>query len=227
MPATLPVKTIHPKANSIKANLKANSNTPTKLTPSKVSTVEWIIIVTALGIIDLSQLIIDLFAIGIAVNRLLDIVVGGLLIVYLWIRGELKDPQTRNRIVFAFCAAFVTEEIPLLDAAPAWILDGLYSWHLSRQRNERAKAQRDQEKAEVKQKVLVEKNIQLNQFKQKQRGDQEERVGMEQQKEFQTAEIQRSNVQNTQLQARRMEIMETRQKIEALRKKREEKNRYY
>lgn len=115
----------------------------TRITPSKIWGVEWLVVIMALFFIDGAEALLDLFAIGGAVNRVIDIIVGGGLIAYLYLRGEFKDPHTKKRALQAFVAVFIVENIPYLDAAPFWFFDGLYYYHLSRLRNKRSKAQKN------------------------------------------------------------------------------------
>ena len=108
---------------------------------SKVSTFEWGIVIGLLIVTDIAQIILDFFAIGVVVNRIIDVIVALGLVFYLLIRGELSDPGTRTRTIAIIAASFAAEEVPVLDAAPFWSGDGIYLWNLSRKRNKAAEAQ--------------------------------------------------------------------------------------
>lgn len=88
---------------------------------SRISNTEWWLVVGAVGCIDLIQFILDFFAIGILVNRFIDIIVGMSLGLYFWMRGVKMD----SKKVLTLIGAFVAEEVPVLDAAPLWTGDVL------------------------------------------------------------------------------------------------------
>ena len=143
----------------------------TKIHRSKVSGVEWGFILGLLLFIDIIQKILDFFLIGEVINRFADILIGGALLFYLAIRGELSNPQTRDRLVLAFLATFAWEEIPVLDIAAFWTLDGWYCWRLSVETNKLADQQVQQQNEEAQQKKLAdqqEKIIRLQVFREAQ-----------------------------------------------------------
>ena len=111
---------------------------PEKIHKSKVSTFEWGIVIGLLIVIDIAQIILDGFVIGVVVNRIIDFVVGLALPFYLQIRGEkMSDPKR----FLAWLATFGLEFIPVVDALPLWSLDGVYNFMLARARNKAAEAQ--------------------------------------------------------------------------------------
>jgi len=111
---------------------------PEKIHKSKVSTFEWGIVIGLLIVIDIAQIILDGFAIGVVVNRFIDFVVGLAFPFYLQIRGEkMSDPKR----LLAWLATFGLEFIPVVDAFPLWSLDGVYNFMLARARNKAAEAQ--------------------------------------------------------------------------------------
>lgn len=125
-----------------------------KIHKSKISTFEWGLVIGALILIDIIQIILDLVAVGVAINRIIDIIVALSLVFYLLIRGELEDPETRMRAIAIIAITFIAEEVPVLDAAPFWTGDGIYFWNLSRKRNIQAEnAKKEAQKQEEMQKI--------------------------------------------------------------------------
>lgn len=104
---------------------------------SKISNTEWGLVFGAYLLLDLIQFLLDVFfQIGIVVNRFLDIIAGGALVFYLWIRGELKaDPDNLTKKAIGLVATFLGEEIPDVDALPLWSADIAYNWFLAKERN--------------------------------------------------------------------------------------------
>jgi signal transduction histidine kinase len=95
-------------------------------------------VIGLLIVIDIAQIILDGFAIGVVVNRFIDFVVGLAFPFYLQIRGEkMSDPKR----LLAWLATFGLEFIPVVDAFPLWSLDGVYNFMLARARNKAAEAQ--------------------------------------------------------------------------------------
>lgn len=85
---------------------------------SRISNIEWGLLFGAYVLMDSLQFLLDFFAIGLLVNRYIDIVAGGALLLYLKLRGVLD-----SRITLLICASFVAEEIPIVDIAPFWTFD--------------------------------------------------------------------------------------------------------
>ena len=109
-----------------------------KIHKSKISTFEWCLVIGVLILIDLAQLILDLVAVGVAVNRIIDIFVGMAFPFYLHMRGEkMSDPKR----LLGWLATFGLEFIPVVDSFPLWSLDGVYNFMLARARNKAAEAQ--------------------------------------------------------------------------------------
>ena len=105
-----------------------------------ISNVEWGLVIGALFAIDAGQALLDLFAIGLMLNRFIDIGVGMGLAFYLQIRGQ---SMANGKRLGAMIGTFLIEQIPLLDALPLWGLDGIYNMVLAKaeERAERALAQ--------------------------------------------------------------------------------------
>ncbi|MCR4334392.1 MAG: hypothetical protein NUV47_01510 [Patescibacteria group bacterium] len=88
---------------------------------SKIGNVEWGLVLGATATVDTIQVFLTPFLVP---NRLIDIVMGMSLVLYFLMRGV---KLSKNRIL-ALCLSFLIEEIPLLDALPAWSGDVIYTW---------------------------------------------------------------------------------------------------
>lgn len=147
-----------------------------KIRRSEVSSIEYGLIIGVLLFVDIIQVGLDFFAIGVVINRFLDIVVGGALLLFLFLRGELKNSQTRKRLLTAFFATVITEEIPILDIAPAWTFDGWYCWKQSVVINKLADEQEQRQAGEDQQNKLQtqqEKIFRLQSIRQEQQEENE------------------------------------------------------
>ncbi len=156
-------------------------------TPSKTNGGEWIMVTLGLAFVDIAQIILDLFAIGIAVNRVIDVIVGLSLAGYLFLRGELSDPDTRLRIIAILIISFAAEEVPILDAAPFWTGDALYFWHLANKRTEKARVQGEAKQKERKIEAVQSQNQRLSRIY-------EMRERLQLQKEAEEDEIEKDNI---------------------------------
>ena len=72
-------------------------------------------------IVDIAQLILNLFVVGLFINRGLDVFIGAFLI-FIFHLLDVLDAKT----IISLGLSFIVEEIPLLDIAPAWSLDVVY-----------------------------------------------------------------------------------------------------
>lgn len=96
---------------------------------SKISNIEWGLVIGALFTIDLVQILLDIVAVGVVLNRIIDIFVGLSFALYLQIRGQsLANPKR----LISLLATFIGEEIPAIDALPLWGLDGIYNMSISK-----------------------------------------------------------------------------------------------
>ena len=86
--------------------------------PKSIGRAEKFLVYAFFGTFDLIQIILDFFAVGAAVNRIIDIVLAVLLLLYGAVRGLWT-----GRKLLVLLATFVGEAIPLVDAMPFWILD--------------------------------------------------------------------------------------------------------
>jgi hypothetical protein len=88
---------------------------------SKIGNIEWGLVIGAVVLVDLVQLWLNVYVVGVLINRLIDIVVGMALPFYFWIRGV----KLNSKKVLSIIATFVGEEIPVFDSLPLWTLDVL------------------------------------------------------------------------------------------------------
>lgn len=157
---------------------------------SKIGNLEWGLVIGALILVDIIQILLDFVAIGIAVNRGIDVIVGLALPFYLHIRGEkMGDPKR----LFGFLATLGLEFVPLVDGLPLWSADGFYNLALAKMRNkEVAKQEKEQEKIEKQKKIEIQQDrkVRLQQVRQQQQEQREE------QRENQRVETQAETEQN-------------------------------
>lgn len=92
-------------------------------TPTK-SNVAWGMLLGWAGTIDIVQIFLDGYAIGIVVNRFIDIGMGLFLLFVFFLMGV---KLTFWRII-SILLSFLLEEIPVLDAAPFWAGDVAFVW---------------------------------------------------------------------------------------------------
>lgn len=84
----------------------------------RISKPERLLVYTVIIIVDISQIILNFFVVGVIVNRILDVIVGILLFAYGFIRKLLT-----TRISLGIIGSFAIEEIPIVDVLPMWTLD--------------------------------------------------------------------------------------------------------
>ncbi len=91
----------------------------------RLTKTKWKMLVGLFVIIDILQIILDFFAIGVVVNRFIDIAIGVGLPLFLRTQGvKLANPKR----MLAMLGAFVGEMIPGVDALPLWTADVLFTW---------------------------------------------------------------------------------------------------
>jgi hypothetical protein len=92
-----------------------------------MKTWEWIALIILTGLLDIVQVILDFFVIGVVLNRIIDIVVGILLPVYFWFRGVNMGDW--KKLLTAF-GGFALEEVGLGgdDGLPFWTLEVGVVW---------------------------------------------------------------------------------------------------
>lgn len=95
----------------------------------KISKIEWALVLSFFVLVDLIQIIIDLFVVGVIVNRIIDPAAGMILAIYLKLRGlRLLKPSRIGGIV----GTFFLELIPIVDALPLWSLDVIFNYYMYR-----------------------------------------------------------------------------------------------
>lgn len=94
-----------------------------------ISNTEWGLVIGALALVDLAQIVLDIFAIGLVTNRLIDILIGGFLVLYTKLRCKNIG---FGKTIMRTALTFIGEEIPVVDALPLWTLDGIYTMTLER-----------------------------------------------------------------------------------------------
>lgn len=100
---------------------------------SKITNVEWGLVIGALFTIDLIQIVIEWlmswWGLGILLNWMIDLFVGMGLALYLQLRGQSMANPKR---LFGILATFGLEMIPVVDELPLWGLDGIFNMALSK-----------------------------------------------------------------------------------------------
>jgi len=86
----------------------------------RISNTEWGLVIGAAIVVDLVQLALDLFLVGIVANRFIDIVIGLTLPFYFKMRGVKMDWKKGGSILITFLLEFVGLGI---DALPFWTGD--------------------------------------------------------------------------------------------------------
>lgn len=159
------------------------SQTPLKkpqIKVSKISNLEWGLIIGTLLFIDIVEFLLGLFAIGEIVNTLIDFFVGPGLYFYLYLRGE--DLKSSRRLV-SFVGTFFLELLPFVNDLPLWTLDGIYLFILSRAQNATAKTQQSQYSEKSKQMAAYEKRLRIEALKRRNAELQQEQQDQEDIKE--------------------------------------------
>jgi len=101
---------------------------------SKISNIEWGLVIGALFTIDAFQILIEWLFIWVAgasviINVIIDVVVGFSLGLYLQLRGQSMANPKR---LFALLATFGFEMVPLVSELPLWGLDGIFNMAISK-----------------------------------------------------------------------------------------------
>ena len=100
-----------------------------KKSTSKISTVEWGLVIGALFAVDITQVLLEWLIIGLAINWIIDIFVGMSFALYLHLRGQSLTSPKR---LFSLIGTFVGEMIPVVDELPLWGLDGIFNMVISK-----------------------------------------------------------------------------------------------
>ena len=89
---------------------------------AEISKTEWMLVISALALIDLLEIALDLLAVGLALDTIIDPGVGILFGLYLATRVQTQG------LVGWFIGTLAGEAIPGLNALPLWTLDGIMSY---------------------------------------------------------------------------------------------------
>lgn len=96
---------------------------------SKISNVEWGLVIGALFTMDAIEALLDWMFIGFFLNPFLDLLVGMSLALYLQLRGEsLSNPKR----LFGLLSTFGFEVFPFVSEFPLWGFYGIFSMSLSK-----------------------------------------------------------------------------------------------
>lgn len=109
---------------------------------SKIGKVEWIFVYIIALILDIVQIIIDLFGVGVVINEIADPIIGVIFFAYFQFRGVsmIKYP---SRILSLLGVAGLEEFTGGL--APAWVVDVWYIHRTVKKEDALAKANENQE----------------------------------------------------------------------------------
>lgn len=95
-----------------------------------ISTLEWLIVLSIAVVLDLVELLTDLFTAGImeAIWPFTDMIIWAIFMAYLWLRGQkFSDPKR----LAGNLATFGIKIVPLLEDLPLWTLDVLWQWSMA------------------------------------------------------------------------------------------------
>lgn len=85
----------------------------------KIKNFEWGLLITAAAIVDIIEIILTFFAVGLVINTFIDVVMGIIVPVYFYLRGiKMTHKKVVNMI-----GTFVAELIPVVNAFPLWTID--------------------------------------------------------------------------------------------------------
>lgn len=116
-----------------KALSGATSQKAAEKTESKISTIEWGLVIGALFMIDGVQIVIEWlmswWGLGVFINWGIDLMVGMSLAFYLQWRGQSMANPKR---LLGLLGTFGLEMIPLIDQLPLWGLDGIFNMVISK-----------------------------------------------------------------------------------------------
>jgi hypothetical protein len=86
---------------------------------NRMTNFDWGLLIGIAASLDLAQIILDFWVIGVVVNRFIDLFFGMTLSFVLWIKGVKMD----SKKIVALACAFVGEMIPVVDSLPLWTAD--------------------------------------------------------------------------------------------------------
>ncbi len=95
---------------------------------SKISNTEWGLVIGALLVVDGVQALLNFFAVGVLVNRFINIFVGMMIPLYLKLRGVKLDTKKIGSMI----GGFGLEMIPVFDFLPVWTAIGVRNMMLDK-----------------------------------------------------------------------------------------------
>lgn len=98
--------------------------------PKRISFIEWLFVLGIAIFIDVTEFIVDLITFGVteAIWPPIDMMIGGALAGYLWMRGQkLSNPKR----LIPFLSVFGLEMMPLVQDLPLWSLDVIWNWFIA------------------------------------------------------------------------------------------------
>lgn len=93
---------------------------------SRINPTEWKLLIGFMAFVDIGQLILDGFVIGLVTNRIIDLIIGFLLPVYFFFRGISIFTLKRAG---AFFGTLGLEALVIGDGLPLWTLDVIYMYY--------------------------------------------------------------------------------------------------
>ena len=86
---------------------------------TKMTKTKWGFLIAIIVVVDIVQIILDFFAVGLAADSLIDIVVGASLLLIFKIQKVHLTPKQ----LMSICSVFAVEIIPVANALPFWSAD--------------------------------------------------------------------------------------------------------
>lgn len=93
---------------------------------SRINKTEWKLLIGFMAFVDIGQLILDGFVIGLVANRIIDLTIGFLLPIYFFFRGVSMLTLKRAG---AFLGVLGLETLVIGDGLPLWTLDVIYMYY--------------------------------------------------------------------------------------------------
>lgn len=99
------------------------------MSKSKISNMEWGLVIGALFAVDVVQILLNLFAIGVVVNRFITLFMWMAWPFYLKMRGQnLFSPKK----IASTVTTYVGEIVPVFDTLPLWGINGIVTMVLTK-----------------------------------------------------------------------------------------------
>ena len=110
--------------NSVEYRRQQRVTTPQKSPRNRAGTVFKFLFYGFAGFIDLAVIVLDLCGVGLVTNRFIDPITAAIFIAIMYFKG--LSLALHSKLYLSVGAAFIGEEIPVIDAAPMWTLDAWY-----------------------------------------------------------------------------------------------------